>query len=189
MNNFGLKLLACVLILTSVACSNSKKYKVALNRVGLVTSETKVEEIDEIFKNDSVVKHLSEGLLGFQGAYQQEDDKYLIYSKKGKHLLTLTPKESLDSLSTIRFIDIYDPLYVTEKGIGLNSTFEEINLQTTIDKVEASFTKATLYLSEFNATMTLDKSDLGIKTMSTAEIQIGQIPNLVKPKSFVVWFD
>jgi len=113
----------------------------------------------------------------------------LIYSKKGKHLLTITPKEPLDSLSKIGFVDIFDPAYVTEKGIGLNSTFEEINLLTRIGKVEATFTKATLYLDELNATMTLDKQDLGIKTMTTSEIQLEQIPNLVKPKTFVVWFD
>jgi len=182
-----LSTLVVVVLLT--ACSNKDQFAIAKNKVGYITSETTAGEIEELFKRDSVVKHLSEGLLGYRGAYSQEDDKYLIYSKKGKHLLTITPKEPLDSLSKIGFVDIFDPAYVTEKGIGLNSTFEEINLLTRIGKVEATFTKATLYLDELNATMTLDKQDLGIKTMTTSEIQLEQIPNLVKPKTFVVWFD
>jgi len=154
-----LSTLVVVVLLT--ACSNKDQFAIAKNKVGYITSETTAGEIEELFKRDSVVKHL----------------------------LTITPKEPLDSLSKIGFVDIFDPAYVTEKGIGLNSTFEEINLLTRIGKVEATFTKATLYLDELNATMTLDKQDLGIKTMTTSEIQLEQIPNLVKPKTFVVWFD
>jgi hypothetical protein len=119
----------------------------------------------------------------------QEDDKYLIYADDGKHLLTITPREPLDSLSTIRFVDIYDERYKTKNGIGLSSTFEEINLWTTIDKIETTFTKATLYLKALNATMTLNKKDLGIRSLKTVDVVPEQIPNLVKPASFVLWFE
>lgn len=176
-------------IFISVSCSKNKDFMVAKNQIGKLNSKTTVLEIESLFKNDSVVKRLSEGLLGFQGAYTQDDDKYLIYAADGKHLLTITPKEPLDSLSTIRFVDVYDERYKTKDGIGLSSTFEEINLWTTIDKIETTFTKATLYLTTLNATMTLDKKDLGIRSISTEEIFSEQIPNLVKPTSFVLWFE
>ncbi len=171
------------------ACSSNEQYKVSKNRVGVLTAKTTAGDIEQLFKNDSVVKHLSEGLLGFKGAYTQDDDKYLIYSKEGKHLLTITPKEPLDSLSTIRCIDVYDARYQTEQGVGLSSTFEEINMLENIVKIEASFTLATLFLDEINATMTLSKKDLGIKTMNTNPISKQQIPSLVKPTTFVVWFE
>lgn len=171
------------------SCSSNDEFTVEKNRVGLVTSETKVTEIAELFENDSIVSHLSEGILGYKGRYAQEDDFYLIYSKEGKHLLTLTPKEALDSLSTIRVVDIHDGVYTTKDGIGLDSKFEEINLAMNVSKIESTFTKVVLYLDQMNATMTLDKKDLGIKTIQTNDVQLEQIPNLVKPKSFVVWFD
>ncbi len=189
MKNVRLSLWSIVICFMSVACSKTNDFVVAMNQVGKLTSKTTVMEIETIFKKDSIVKRLSEGLLGFQGAYMQEDDKYLIYALDGKHLMTITPREPLDSLSTIRFVDIYDARYKTKEGIGLNSTFEEINLWTTIDKIETTFTKATLYLTALNATMTLDKKDLGIRSLSTEEVISEQIPNLVKPTSFVLWFE
>lgn len=189
MNRVALKVFSVGLVLSLFSCSDSSKYEVAKNKVGLVNSKTLVGDIETIYKNDSVVKHLSEGLLGIKGAYSQEDDKYLIFEKGGKHLLTITPQEPLDSLSTIRFIDIFDEKYKTKDGLGLGSTFQEIDLLTTINKIEATFTKAIIYLDNINATMTLDKGDLGIKTINTNEILKGQIPDLVKPKTFVIWFD
>ena len=80
-----------------VACSSSDQFEIAKNKVGKITTATTVQEIETIFENDSIVKHLSEGILGYNGAYTQEEDKYHIYSNDGSHLLTITPKESLDS--------------------------------------------------------------------------------------------
>jgi hypothetical protein len=114
---------------------------------------------------------------------------YLVYAKGGKHLLTITPREPLDSLSTIRNVAIHDETYTTKNGIGLSSVFSEINLMSRIPKVEATFTKAILYLDDLNATMTLNKKDLGIKTIRLKPIQLDQIPDAAKPQSFVIWFD
>lgn len=190
MYKIGLRILSIAIVVLLAACSNNKdQFLIGKNKVGYLSSKTTVGEIESIFKNDSVVSHLSEGVLGYRGSYSSEDDKYLIYSKKGEHLLTITPKDALDSLSTIGFIEVFNKAYVTEKGIGLSSTFEEINLLTRINKVEATFTKATLYLDEFNATMTLDKKDLGLKSYTNTEIQLEQIPGLIKPKTLIVWFD
>lgn len=186
-----IRLIALSFVVCSLcfSCSNTNEFSVAHNRVGKLTSKTTVRELKELFKKDSVVKHLSEGLLGFRGAYLEDDDKYLIYATTGEHLLTITPKEPLDSLSTIRYVDIFDNRYKTKEGIGLGSTFEEINLWTSVGKIETTFTKATLFLTSLNATMTLDKKDLGIRTLSTDEIFSEQIPNHVNPTSFVIWFD
>lgn len=189
MRSIRLSLWSIVICFLSYSCSKTNDFLIANNQVGKLTISTTVMEIEALFKNDSVVKRLSEGVLGFQGAYMQEDDKYMIYADDGKHLLTITPREPLDSLSTIRFVDIYDERYKTKNGIGLSSTFEEINLWTTIDKIETTFTKATLYLKTLNATMTLNKKDLGIRSLSTEDVVPEQIPNLVKPASFVLWFE
>lgn len=191
MNKTSFKhLFIIVSALLIISCSDSDKYTVEKNRVGVLSSATKVSEIEDLFKNDSVVKHLSEGILGYQGRYNQDNDYYLIYAKGGKHLLTIIPKEPLDEMSTIDLIEIHDDSFVTKEGsIGLNSKFEEINLAMNVSKIESTFTQVVLYLDQLNATMTLNKLDLGINTIQTNDVQLDQIPNLAKPKTFVVWFE
>ena len=171
------------------SCSSNDQFEISKNKVGKLNASTTIQEIETLFKNDSIVKHLSEGVLGYNGTYSQDEDKYHIYSEAGKHLLTITPKESLDSLSTIKYVDIFDAKFTTKEGIGLNSTFEEINFLTHIAKVDATFTKVLLYMDKLNATFSLPKDAVGLKPMSTGTIQIDQIPNKVKPVSFVVWFE
>ena len=76
------------------SCSNSEKFSIEKGKVGYLNSSTLINELPDIFKNDSIVSNLSEGALGDN--YFQDDDEYLIYNKNGKHLLTIVPKEKLD---------------------------------------------------------------------------------------------
>ena len=160
------------------------------NRVGLLSNTDVVSGIESVFINDSIVKNLSEGELGGEDTtYMQENDEYLIYSKEGKHLMTIVPKTQHDSTSTIKYIQIMDPQFKTEKGVTLNSPFKDINVNYRINKVESSLYSATLYIDELNATIALDKSDLGINQFSSDEIKIEQIPDMAKIKYFTIWFD
>ena len=109
--------------------------------------------------------------------------------KGGKHLLTIIPQEQLDSTSTIKSIQIFDPRFSTKSGISLNSSFEDINVNNKITKVETSLTSATLFIDDLNVTISLDKADLGLKNFSTQKISLEQIPGLAKVKSFIVWFN
>jgi hypothetical protein len=172
---------------TFIKCGNDSRFAVAKGKVGKLTTLTTINDLESIFKNDSIVKNLSEGSLGDN--YFQDDDEYLIYEKGGKHLLTIVPKEQLDSTSTIKSIQIFDDRFKTKTGISLQSTFEELNLNNTISKVETSLSSATLFIDDLNVTITLDKEDLGLKTFSTQKISLEQIPGLAKIKSFVVWFN
>ena len=83
MAKYSLKFISFVAFLVALtSCSNKDAFTVEKNRVGVISSETKMMEIEGLFAKDSVVKRLSEGVLGYQGKYTQEDDFYLIYSKK-----------------------------------------------------------------------------------------------------------
>lgn len=175
-----------VLILFIFSCSSNDKFQVEKGKVGKLTSKTKITELEDIFKNDSIVKNLSEGTLGNTFS---EDDQYLVYEKGGKHLLTVTPKEQLDSTSTIRSVEIFDERFETETGLKLTSTFSEINLNNNINKVETSLSSATLFLDDINATITIDKEELGLKGFSDQKVTLEQIPDLAKVKSFTVWFN
>ena len=137
--------------------------------------------------NASIVKILSEGAKG--NNFFQEDDKYLIFEKGGKHLLTIIPEEQLDSTSTIKSVEIFDDRFKTKTGLNISSSFQEVNANNTISKVESSFLSATLFIDDLNATISLDKEDLGLKEFSTQKITKEQIPDLAKIKSLTIWFN
>ena len=187
MNNKYIHLLAISLILLVVAsCSNSKRYKISKGKVGQISKKTTVKDLDKLFENDSIVKNLSEGSMGDN--YFQDDDEYMIYDQKGKLLLTLIPKDQHDSTSTIKSIEIHDPRFSTETGLNLNSKFVEINANNRINRVESTLKSATLFIDELNATIVIDKEELGLQEYSTQKVSLDQIPDLAKIKSFVIWF-
>jgi len=126
--------------------------------------------------------------MGFNKEYLKIDDEYLIYNKNGKHLLTIVPKEQLDSTSTIKSIQIFDDRFKTTTGLNIRTSFSDVRANNTIDKIESSFYSATLFIDELNATIAIDKEELGLKAFSNQKVTIEQIPDLAKMKSFIVWF-
>ena len=187
MNNKYIHLLAISLILLVVAsCSNSKRYKISKGKVGQISKKTTVKDLDKLFENDSIVKNLSEGSMGDN--YFQDDDEYMIYDQEGKLLLTLIPKDQHDSTSTIKSIEIHDPRFSNETGLNFNSKFVEINANNRINRVESTLKSATLFIDELNATIVIDKEELGLQEYSTQKVSLDQIPDLAKIKSFIIWF-
>jgi len=180
-----------IIALLLVQCNGNKAFEIGKGRVGAITNKTLVQELDVIFESDSLVKILSEGDLGDEASkYLMEDDQYFVYSKMDKKkLLEIEPATQHDSVSTIKSIQIFDPRFKTEHGIGLHSTFQEINTHCKINKVETTFTSAILFIDELNATIAIDKSELGIKDFSLQKVTLEQIPDLAKIKYFTVWFD
>jgi hypothetical protein len=178
-------ILALLLIVTS--CSNNNKFTIKKGSVGEITTKTTIKELKTIFKNDSIVSNLSEGALGDN--YFQEDDEYKIYEKGGKHLLTIVPKQQLDSTSTIKSIEIHDKRFKTETSLNLNATYSEINANNNINKIESTFSTAILFINDFDATVVISKEQIGIKGFSTQKVTLEQIPDLAKMKSFVIWFN
>jgi hypothetical protein len=182
----ALTLIILVFSVLIISCTGNNKFTVEKGKVGMVTTTTAVKDLDNIFKNDSIVKNLSEGAQGDN--YFQDDDEYLIFEKGGKHLLTIVPKDQLDSSSTIKSIKIYDARFKTKKGLNLSSNFSEIYVNNTL-RVESTLQSITLFLDELNATLTIDKEELGLKDYSTQQVSLEQIPDLAKLKSFIVWFN
>lgn len=180
-------ILVLAISLFLVSCGDGGKFKVEKGKVGHLHTKTTIQELDKIFEKDSIVKNLSEGALGDD--YFQDDDEYLIFEKGGKHLLTIIPKEQLDSVSTIKSIEIHDARYKTETGININATFSGINANNNINRIESTFSTATLFLNDYNITIAIDKEELGLRDFSTQKVTIEQIPDLAKMKSLIVWFN
>ncbi|MGY0426025.1 MAG: hypothetical protein ACWIPI_04235 [Polaribacter sp.] len=184
-NSLSCVIFACTLVM--IGCSGKNNFKIEKGRVGQLTAKTTMQDLDKIFKNDSIVKNLSEGALGDN--YFQDDDAYIIYEKGGKHLLTITPKEQLDSVSTIKSVEIYDARFKTDTGLNLNSSFSEINANNNINRIESTISSATLFIDDYNVTIAIDKEELGLKNFNSQKVSLDQIPDLAKMKSFIVWFN
>ena len=71
----------------------------------------------------------------------------------------------------------------------MKSTFKDINEHYLINKVEATLTSATLFIDELDATISIDKKDLGLNIFSREEISIEQIPDNAKIKYLIIWFN
>lgn len=173
-----------------VQCSKENQYLIKKGRVGYLTKETTVLELSSIFKEDSIVSNLSlNNSDNKDKLFSLYNDEYEIFSVKGDKLLEIAPTNKNDSLSKIKSIQIFDRNYKTDKGISLQSTFKDINEHYMINKVETTLTSATLFIDELNATISIDKKELGLNSFSRGEVTIDQIPDIAKIKYFIIWFN
>src|SRR5690554_1157914 len=111
-----------IISIVFLQCSKQKSdpFLIGSGVIGKLTKEIKIKQIDSIFATDSIVKiNASPNALETQGEVE-------IYEKGGKKLLLLTPDVENDPNSTITNIQVFDPRYVTEKGLGPASTFKDV---------------------------------------------------------------
>jgi hypothetical protein len=182
-----------ILILVGVitvlfSCTKNNEFLIEKGRVGPVTKTTKIKDLERVFQKDSIVPILKKAdSEEEQESYFKGDDKYLIYEKGGKHLLTIIPMEETDS-STIKSVEIFDNRYKTKKGISLYSPYKDINIAYNLS-ITNTILSAHIDIDELNATMSIDKNDIGINEFNRDEIKPDQIPDLAKIKHFTIWFN
>ena len=177
-------ILLLLLSIVFIQCKKENNFTIDKNQLGKLTSLTQINELESIFAKDSLVSNLGEG--DFANA---EYDEYLVFEKGGKHMLTIIPSEQHDSTSTIESIQIFDNRYKTIKGLNISSTFSDIVENYTVNKVESTFTTAVLFIDEIDATIAIDKKDLGINEFGMDKVRLDQIPDMAKIKYFTIWFD
>lgn len=183
-------ILILVFSIVFIQCSQKNNFIIEKDKVGPLTNEITISDLSIIFKNDSVVSNLYDSISeNSQSVFSNEDDEYIIYSKKGDKLLEIAPEKLNNPTSKIKSVQIFNSNYKTEKGISLKSTFKEINENYRINKVENTLTSATLFIDELNATIAIDKKDLGLNAFSREPIQLEQIPDNAKVKYFTIWFN
>jgi len=173
-------ILLLLISLFFIQCNNENDTKISKNQLGKINKNTKIEDLDIIFKKDSLVKLPENGDVFYE---------YKVYNKVGKHLLTIKPKFEGDTVKGIENIQIFSDLYKTEKGLSTASTFKDISSHYSISKIEPSFTSANVYLDELNATVALDKKDLKLAEFDMSKIDKGQVPDMAKIKFITLWFD
>ena len=180
-----------VVLFLFIQCSKENRYFVGKEQVGLINASTTVMDLKTIFKGDSIGVHLNSDLTKSENEqlFETASDEYEIFAADGKKLLEIVPLNLNDSLSKIKSVQIFDSRFTTEQGLNLHSTFKDIFENYTINKVETTLTSATLFIDELNATIAIDKEDLGIPKFSREQITVDQIPDIAKIKYFTIWFN
>jgi hypothetical protein len=173
---FGLVILSVIF----VQCGQDKDTLIQKNHLGKIGRNTTIEELDKIFEKDSIEKIPTNASL---------IREYNVFGINGKLDLTIVPSVTNDSLSGLEHVKIYTSRYSTEKGISVTSTFKDIADNYSIDKIEPSFNAAILFVDELNATISLNKKDLGLDEFDMSDIQQGQIPDEASIMYITLWFE
>jgi hypothetical protein len=176
-----------ILFLTLVALGCKKEtdttFLITNNSIGDLYRISLARDLELIYANDSIVRDSTINNLS------NNTKKVRIFEKGGKHLLTLTP--SSDSIPTIENIKIEDPRFMTDKGVGLNSTFKDIKDNYAIRKVITSMNNVVILLKDNDMYFTIDKKELpsSLRYASSINIEPVQIPDAAKIKYFMIGWE
>ncbi len=174
-----------LLTLLLINCQKEKDltFLIRKDSVGKLERTSLANDLETIYAKDSVVKDTIKLKLGSKAK------KIKIYEKGGTHLLTLTP--SMDSVPKIENIRIYDPRFVTEKGVGLNSTFKDIKENFTIRKIVTSMNNVVIFLKGNDIYFTISKEELpaSLRYSSSTNIEAVQIPDKARIKYLMIGWE
>ncbi|MGJ8685254.1 MAG: hypothetical protein ACSHWW_11555 [Nonlabens sp.] len=177
-----LLLLALVIAITS--CTKPQDpFEWNKDRVGHLTKEMMVYQLDSLYANDSLVKNIK------GDEFSNGPSPIEVYEKGGKHLLTLTPLEE-DSTSTIEYVRVRDNRFKTLEGVTIESDFKTISTAYNVSSIDNMIKDAVVRVNDHNFYFTVDKELLPaeIRFDMTAAIEKTMIPDSAKPKYvFVSW--
>jgi hypothetical protein len=181
MNKSLLYLIIFSLVLTS--CKKEQDpFQVSKQHIGLLTDSTQVKDLEALFVNDSIVNYIK----GDEFIENKSDIE--VFEKGGKKLLILSPKQVLDSTSTIGSVQIIDSRFKTDKNISTLSTFKDIQDNYTVSRINNLINSIVVSVDEINASFTIDKKELpaNLRFDMNLKIEKSQIPDTAKIKYFFV---
>ena len=170
-----------------ISCNSDEEnpYLITAKQVGPLKKEIRINQLDSVFKNDSIVRQTS-GPQEFRST-----DEIKIFSRDGEALLSLEPLQEFDSTSTIGYIRILDPRYETKDGLTVKSTFKDIVENYNISRIENTINSAVVFIDEINAYITIDKNQLptSLRYDTDSNIMASQIPDTAKIKYFMIYWN
>jgi hypothetical protein len=172
-----------LLSLLFIQCNTNNDYLISKDKVGKLEKSASLDQLETLFATDSIVRDTAFTRIGARV------NKINIYEKGGAHLMTLTP--SIDSVPKVEIIRIYDPRFVTDKGVGLNSTFKDIREKHNIRKIVTALNNVVIFLKDSDAYFTIAKTELpsSLQYSSSTNIEAVQIPDAAKIKYIMVGWD
>jgi len=155
------------------------------NKIGVLQKEFTIKQIDSVFANDSIVKHVA----GDEFTGNSTDIE--VYEKGGAHLLSLSPSESLDKNATINIVTLRDSRFKTDKNISLESTFKDFKANYEVLKIDRILNNINVEFKnqDFYITIAIDQLPSAYKFDYSRTIDVASIPDNAKIKSMRLdWF-
>ncbi len=162
----------CILLISGFlcwSCTSDNSYTIGLDHIGPLTKTATVNDVEQLFVNDSVV--FTKG----SGAFSVNETTITVFEKGGAKLVTLIPKTENDLSSTIENVRIFDPRYTTDKGIHLESVFKDIQSAYSIKRIDNLLDSVVLFLEESDIYITIDKKHMPGEFMFDASKKIEAI--------------
>jgi len=183
MSKFSLFAVALSSLLFIQCNTTNSNFLISKDQIGKLEKSNTLEELETLFPGDSIVRDTALTRIGARV------NKINIYEKGGTRLLTLTP--TLDSIPKVDLIRIHDPRFVTEKGVGLQSTFKDIREKHQIRKIVTSLNNVVIFLKDSDAYFTIAKTELpsSLQYASSVNIEAVHIPDAAKIKYMMVGWD
>lgn len=158
-------------------------FLITKGRVGKLERGSLVSDLESIYAGDSIIKDTTTPAIG------SKVRNINVYEKGGELLLTLTPNG--DSIPKIGNIRIHDHRYITEKGIGLASTFKDIKDNYAIRKIVTSRNNVVIFIQNSDLYYTISKEELpaSLRYAGSTNIEAVQIPDKAKIKYVMVGWE
>ena len=185
MKNLIILFFAVTLFLT--ACNTSSDpFLISKHSVGKLNDSTKVKDLKRVFEADSLSQFID-------GDEFTGNTNIIKVFEKGtqKLLLELSPKEALDSMSTIQNVRIIDSRYKTIKSLDKLCDFSCISKNYNISSIQNTLRNLIISVDEINAYFTIDKKELpeNLRYDMSAKIEAVSIPQKAKIKDFFIqWY-
>lgn len=182
------KAITCIaFLIIMVSCQKNTApdpFEISQNKIGLLTDEIKINQLDSIYKNDSIIKRT------VNSSFSNSQNEIEVYEKGGKKLLVLEPYSN-DPTATIKNIQIIDARYHTIKGANVKGTFKNIKDHYPISKINNTLSTAVVFVDSLQAYFTIDKKDLPDEYQfnTSAKITAEKIPDSAKIKHFWISWD
>jgi len=178
-----------IIALASIAfiqCAKKEdSFLIQKDKIGVLQKEYTIKQIDSVFANDSIIKHVA----GDEFTGNSTDIE--VYEKGGAHLLSLSPTESLDKNATINIVTLRDSRYKTDKNISLNSTFKDFKTHYEVLKIDRILNNINVEFKnqDFYITIAIDQLPGAYKFDYSRTIEVASIPDNAKIKSMRLdWF-
>ncbi|MCM4168560.1 hypothetical protein KCTC52924_02136 [Arenibacter antarcticus] len=172
-----------LLSLLFIQCNTNNDFLITKDQVGKLEKSASLDQLETLFAADSIVRDTAFTRIGARV------NKINIYEKGGVHLMTLTP--STDSVPKVEIIRIYDPRFVTDKGVGLSSTFKDIRDKHNIRKIVTALNNVVIFLKDSDVYFTIAKTELpsSLQYASSTNIEAVQIPDAAKIKYIMIGWE
>ncbi len=173
-------LILCISVLFACQSTNDE-YLITSSSVGLISNDTRVNEVADLYPDDSL------RTINLDNKLADINKKYELYSADGDPLLVLEPTGTADT-SKIAQVEVISPLFKTRKGLHADSNFKKVYDNYEISSIQRTLVNVIINLKKEGIFLAIDNESLpdDIQYDDDAMVKATQIPDDAAIKYFWV---